>query len=518
MRSMEMSGLMVMPKSMGRAPFGDSLPRMIPCGVFRVLLARCLHGRRRLGHEPEIDDKTDEEADKPGVVVEHAERRDDQADEGNAYAGHQRGDGGPMKAAGIFIPATPPVKVLNGENFLAHHEIIADQNAGDGAEKAGVANEPGKNVTPVARQQLPGLHEEAHNGGDHAAGTKTDAARGKIGEVVGGRDDVGGDVDIQSGHEQRDHGEHYGPRIAEARQDFDGIPDGFTENDHGGGSDGDADERVKGHRGGQAQGLADYLVPLAAGVAREIGNVERNGGPKADDAGKRGNKELEKTAERLKFRGRRKHGAETAGFAARPEKKNQADEEQEGRGDALQEADGLDAPQDDEDVEKPEEHKANGCARVDLGPARSEGHDHGVDGFAADPGLNAKPAASNQGAENRGNIRPKDTKRSAGKNGKRDAVLRAGVRVEQHGDQHEDVAEKDGDERLAPVHAAGNHAAREHVGGDVDAHGDPQSCVVVGTPAATVGTNGGEVLVVEGAGFDDIRVKRLAVRFAHSKP
>src|SRR5438034_9454757 len=106
-------------------------------------------------------------------------------------------------------------------------------------------------------------------------------------------------------------------------------------NDHGGGSDGDADERVEGHRGGQAQGLAKHLVPLAAGVACEIGNVQRNGGPKADDAGKRGDKELEKTAERLKFRGRRKHGAETAGFAARPEKKNQADEEQEGRGDAL---------------------------------------------------------------------------------------------------------------------------------------------------------------------------------------
>src|SRR5438034_7285351 len=35
-------------------------------------------------------------------------------------------------------------------------------------------------------------------------------------------------------------------------------------NDHGGGSDGDADERVEGHRGGQAQGLANHLVPLAA--------------------------------------------------------------------------------------------------------------------------------------------------------------------------------------------------------------------------------------------------------------
>src|SRR5437667_335978 len=323
-----------------------------------------------------------------------------------------------MKATGIFILAAAPVKVIKRKNFLPQHEIIADQNAGDGAEKAGVANKPGKNVAAIARQQLPGLHEQAHNGGDHAAGTKTDAARGKIGEVVGGRDDVGGDVDIERGHEQADHGEHHGPGMAEAR----------------------------------------------------------------------------------------------------PEKKNQADEEQEGRGDALQEADGLDAPQDDEDIEKPEEHKAAGWARVDLGPARSEGHDHGVDGFAANPGLNAKPAASDQSSENRGNIRAECTERSAGKNGKRDAVLRAGVRVEQHGDQHEDVAEKNGEKRLFPAHAAGNHSAGEHVGRDVDAHGDPQSGVVVGTPEAALGTNRREVLVVERARFDDVRVKRLAVRFAHSKP
>ena len=184
----------------------------------------------------------------------------------------------------------------------------------------------------------------------------------------------------------------------------------------------------------------------------------------------------------------------------------------------MQEADGLDAPQDDEDIEKPEEHKAAGWARVDLGPARSEGHDHGVDGFAANPGLNAKPAASDQSSENRGNIRAECTERSAGKNGKRDAVLRAGVRVEQHGDQHEDVAEKNGEKRLFPAHAAGNHSAGEHVGRDVDAHGDPQSGVVVGTPEAALGTNRREVLVVERARFDDVRVKRLAVRFAHSQP
>src|SRR2546429_8415259 len=91
-----------------------------------------------------------------------------------------------MKATGIFILAAAPVKVIKRKNFLPQHEIIADQNAGDGAEKAGVANKPGKNVAAIARQQLPGLHEQAHNGGDYTAGTKTDSAPGKSREDVGG--------------------------------------------------------------------------------------------------------------------------------------------------------------------------------------------------------------------------------------------------------------------------------------------------------------------------------------------
>ena len=44
-----------------------------------------------------------------------------------------------------------------------------------------------------------------------------------------------------------------------------------------------------------------------------------------------------------------------------------------------------------------------------IRPAGSQGHDHGVDGLAADPGLNAEPAAGHQGAQNGGNIGAHDT-------------------------------------------------------------------------------------------------------------
>src|SRR5438067_5618305 len=153
---------------------------------------------------------------------------------------------------------------------------------------------------------------------------------------------------------------------------------------------------------------------------------------------------------------------------------------------------------------------------VELGPGGSEGDDHGVDGFAADPGLNAKPATSDEGAENRGDVGTENAKRSARIDGEGDAVLRAGVSVEKHGNQHEHVAEKNGKKRLAPVHAAGDHAAGQHVGGDVHAHGDPKGGVVVGAPAAALGGDWGEVLIVEGAGFDGGGVKTVGLRFGHN--
>src|SRR2546422_2026282 len=45
-------------------------------------------------------------------------------------------------------------------------------------------------------------------------------------------------------------------------------------------------------------------------------DVQRDGGPKPDDAGERRDEEAEEFAEGLKFRRRGEHGAEAAGFAA----------------------------------------------------------------------------------------------------------------------------------------------------------------------------------------------------------
>src|SRR5437764_15304175 len=46
-----------------------------------------------------------------------------------------------------------------------------------------------------------------------------------------------------------------------------------------------ADEGIQCHRRRQTQSLAQYLVALRVGIAREVGNVERQGRPVADVRG-----------------------------------------------------------------------------------------------------------------------------------------------------------------------------------------------------------------------------------------
>src|SRR5258708_31561393 len=228
-------------------------------------------------HQGEIGKETDQEADEPGVVVQDAQGRIHQADESDCGAGGQSGYSRPIEAVRIFVLAAALVEILDYQEFLSNDEIIADEHACDGAEKTGVAYEPNENITAIAGEELPRLHDNAHGGGDEAAGAETDAARGKIGEIVCRGDDVGGDVDVERGHEQRNHGEDDGEGITEAREDGDGIPERFAENDESGGGDGDADERIKSHGRGETQRLADQLIAQAPRASPHIATMPPNG-------------------------------------------------------------------------------------------------------------------------------------------------------------------------------------------------------------------------------------------------
>src|SRR5260370_24299651 len=115
-----------------------------------------------------------------------------QAEESDGGAGGERGDGGPVETARVFILAMALIEIFEGEKFFADNEVVADEHAGDGTEKAGIADEPAEDVAAVVGHQFQRLHDDAHSAGAEAGGAETDTTRGENGEIVGGGNDEGG--------------------------------------------------------------------------------------------------------------------------------------------------------------------------------------------------------------------------------------------------------------------------------------------------------------------------------------
>ena len=136
------------------------------------------------------------------------------------------------------------------------------------------------------------------------------------------------------------------------------------------------------------------------------------------------------------------------------------------------------------------------------------------DGLAADPGLYAEPPAGNQGAEHGGDVGAAHAEGGADEDRKGNAVFGARMCVEQHGDEHDQVAEEDGADGLPPAHTSGDQAAREHIGGNADGHRHPEGSVIVDAPRALRWRDGRQVLVVErGVVLHYFQAPPRAVRF-----
>ena len=120
-----------------------------------------------------------------------------------------------------------------------------------------------------------------------------------------------------------------------------------------------------------------------------------------------------------------------------------------------------------------------------------------MNGLTADPGLNTEPTARNEGAKNSGDVRSAHAERSANEDREGNAVARAGMGIEQHGNQNDQIAEEDGDDGLKPVHAFGDEAGREHVGGYANTHGNPEGGVVVDAPGTLFVGDRSEVRIIE---------------------
>lgn len=173
----------------------------------------------------------------------------------------------------------------------------------------------------------------------------------------------------------------------------------------------------------------------------------------------------------------------------------------------------MDATVDDPHVDRPEEEEAGELRAADAKfrndrsfcQRRNEHREDLVNRLAADPRLDAEPTAGDERAEHGGNVRSAHAEGRAAIHGERDAVFRASVGVEHHRDEHDDVAEKDCENGLRPVHALADQRRGEHVGRDARRHRDPERGEVPAAPFAAGGRHGGEVGVPERAGGEVLR-------------
>src|SRR5206468_10841674 len=138
-----------------------------------------------------------------------------------------------------------------------------------------------------------------------------------------------------------------------------------------------------------------------------------------------------------------------------------------------------------------------------------DGLEKRVQRFSTNPGLNPEPAARDQRAHQGGYVRAERAVRRTREHRKRDAVLRAWMRIQEDGDEDDRVAEEDGEERLPPVHAGRDEPGCQHVGGDAMGHADPQRGVGVRGPRAPGKRDRREIVVIERTRFDARRTDEL---------
>ena len=296
----------------------------------------------------------------------------------------------------------------------------------------------------------------------------------------------------------------------EAGQQVDGIPDRLAEGDHRGPGDGHADEGDERHRREEAERLPHHLIALAAREAREVGNVEGEGGPVADHRGdprhERGERRT-RSAGGLEPIGPGQHRADAASGRRAPGQQGQQQPDEHRRRDRLEPLDALGAGPHEVEVDHPEGREAQelGGAVIHEPPfaaqpakARPDAAEQGEDGQPAHPGLDAEPPARDHRAQHRRDVRAAQTEGGAGEDRERDAVARAGVRVDDHRHEHDRVADDDRQQARPPAQAGADHRRGEHVARDAHAHPDPERRDVPEVPGALGRRRGRQVGVGQG--------------------
>src|SRR5450759_3818455 len=391
--------------------------------LFLRKLSRC-----SLGHQRDVEATGREEAHEPRVVVEGSEQWDHEASPREEAACEGRDDGRRVPAT---VCAVREVKALQIELRLPHDPVVGDEHARDRSEAARITEEPREDVTLRIREEAPGLHRDADEARDEAARLEADVAGEQVREVVRGRHDVRGDIDGECRDDDREHRDRDDERVRELPDELDRIPDRLAEDDRARARDENAHGREREHRRGKRHDLAHDLLFLAPPEAREVGHVERQRGPEADHCRERRDEDGEELRERAELPGLSEEGPDALRLPDGPHEKDERDDEDVRRRPVLDLAEEVHAPVDHENVQAPEEQEREPLRRrvareagdEERRPAGEDRREERVEGLAADPRLDAEPAARDEGAHEGREVRAARPVSRAREDGERDAVF-----------------------------------------------------------------------------------------------
>nr|GEU28076.1 hypothetical protein [Tanacetum cinerariifolium] len=491
---------------------------LVSCLLVTSWVNRRADGRHGfpLHHDP-VHHGGDGNANKPRVGIDRfktiahvRERRRECGIEKAGDIGHDADDERRQRrhvpAAVIRILAAFAVQLRHIEFRLAHQVVVDDQDAGNRAQQRRVADQPREHIALGRFQYLPRHHDDGNRRRQVTAGAVGDALGGEGRKIVGRSHQVGGQVDRHRVDQQDDQRHQHG-HAGHAAGQVHGIPDRLAVQDHRGRRHDHGHHRQQRHGHRQAHGLAHDLVALGFGKARKVGNVQCQRGPEAHHGGQRRPEHGPELARLFaagdKLRWRRQQVAEAARLVVHPRQQHEADQDFQRRGIGFQLADRFHAVHDVVQLNGPESQKAQQLRSVDaqhreLVAADLTAHQHteqGVDHLAAEPGLDAVPAAGHDGAHQRGQLGAGRAERRARQHRVRDAELGARVADQQHRQQHDGVGEEDREHRLPAGHAAFDQAGRQRVRRDAHHHAHPQRGKVVPAPRALRGGGGRQVFV-----------------------
>ncbi len=139
----------------------------------------------------------------------------------------------------------------------------------------------------------------------------------------------------------------------------------------------------------------------------------------------------------------------------------------------------------------------NAVGGVGCDEGRKKDREDFVDRVSTDPRLDAEPAARDERAHQCWNIRAPRAERGAAENREWNSITRPGVRVQDHRNEHDEIAEENRHDRLPPIHPATDQRRREHVSRNAGRHRNPERGITRQAPGAALRRHRRKIGVVE---------------------